>query len=42
MYLFIETSTDFAAVNEHDEILVFVWNSDTYLYEKVFAKTMLN
>ncbi len=34
-------STDFVVVNEEKEILIFVWNSDTYLYDKVWGKKMV-
>ena len=42
MMFWSNNSTDFIGVNENRDLLVFVWNSDTLLYEKVFQAQMIN
>lgn len=42
MFIWHNDSTDFIGVNDNRDVFVFVWNSDTLLYEKVFQTQMLD
>jgi len=41
-WLNIAFSTDYIGINPQREIIVFAWNSDNLLYEKVFNVTMVD